>query len=561
MSSITKNSIKILLGGIILSFIILFLFFYIRTSPSIGTEIYKIIPNLINSLILNHALIKSLNYLPVIIIFIYSISFSFLFTTRQFVEENFKFFDLATPAFTILVIFLLINASSLLIINPYLYRKNELIKYDASTSYAAYKRAVELKKKRNYDDALEILDIIFNLDPSNRKASKLYDEIMREKARAGATIEEMKKRKRNLPVKPEIGYFEKGKLEYEKHNYYAALYYFERAIKLHRGNRELNELYNRCLKKVKTALGTLTEKERERKWLIKNKELGLKYMNNKDYYRAYYTFVKILKKYPQLEDVLLYKKLVEKKLSEIDFLPSELTKYSWLPGWKNVIFIDKTGFLNTIEKVILFNNTYYFFGITRYYPDRGYGKSGYEYFRYGKWIKDHIRLKNKKRYFEIPKKKKFLYLINPDIDPWYIVNGIPSSRLQNQLNIYEVFTISDKLIKLGFNIKPKLYWLADKFGLLFALYVVTLFISAVGWSKRSIHESFPMIRVIMFFASMPIVAYFTYMLAVDINKIIIYTHQYFYRYVLKVNILIYQIVVETVLAVGTTLYFLTQKNE
>ena len=70
-----------------------------------------------------------------------------------------------------------------------------------------------------------------------------------------------------------------------------------------------------------------------------------------------------------------------------------------------------------------------------------------------------------------------------------------------------------------------------------------------------------MIRVIMFFASMPIVAYFTYMLAVDINKIIIYTHQYFFRYILKVNILIYQIVVETVLAVGTTLYFLTQKNE
>ncbi len=561
MDNISKKVTKILLGGIVISFIFIFLYFYIKTGNSIKSEIYNIIPIYRKTIILNLTLIKSLEYLPVIIIFVYTISFSFLFSTRGFQEESFKFFRIATPSYIILIIFLIITIFFQLLLKPYMYRKNEIIHYNALKSYKAYIRAIKLKNKGHFNEAIDAIEIIFKLDQSNRKASMVYDEIIKEKTRAGITIQETMKNKRSLPVKPVIGYYEKGKIEYENKHYYAALYYFERALKLHKNNEELKELYKRCLQKVKTALGALTEREKERKKLIKNKERGLKYLYNKDYYKAYFTFDSILKKYPKLEDIQLYKKLAEKKLAEIDFLPEEILKYSWLPGWKNIIFIDDTGFLNTIEKVIFHNETYYFYGIKRYYPDKGYGRSGFIYFKYGKWLNNHIRLKNKRRYSEIPKGKEHIYTIQLDINPWYIINGIPGDKLQNQLNIYEVFRYSDKLNRYGYNISPKYRWLAEKLGIFFALYAVTLFISSIVWYKRSIHDFPPIVRLIMFFMAIPFTSYFSYLIAIDINKIIIYTHQYFNRFIFKINIFVYVLLFELILSTFTTVLFLMQKNE
>ncbi|RKX94091.1 MAG: hypothetical protein DRP84_07535 [Spirochaetes bacterium] len=563
MREIKRNTLLILLTGIFGVGLITFLFFYFRINNSTHDIFYQIIPSLRTKIVLYSSLLKLFNLFPVIIIFVYLISFSFLLTLGKYQELSFHFSDIAIPSFSVLIILVAINIFFHFITIPTIYQKILAYKYSSKISYTAFNKAQEFRKKRMYNNALDAVNIIFEFDSSNKKALQLYDKINKERSTLILSKKEKpQSKKRELPISSPAGFFERGKIEYKKKNYYAALFYFERALKLHKDSKELKELYNRCLAMVNKELGSLTEKEIERKKLIKTKGKGLKYLNQKNYYRAYAIFYSLYKKYPELEDIELYMKTAEKELKKIDFLSSELKNYEWFPGWNNIIFFDKDGYLNIIKKIVMYKNNYYFFDINRYRITTK-GKRVI-HFKYGKWINNSIRLKNRDSYYEVKPKEMDKYHIKPYVGPWYLANSISFKDLQNQLTVYDVFNLSDPLIKSGFDIQPKFQWLSEKLGIFFGLYIVAILISGFCWSKRSIYEFPPIFKLLMFFIVSPLISYYLYVIYLDFNRILMYTYRYFHRFIIKsegFNIFIYMLTIQLIISIISSIYFLSQKTE
>jgi len=563
MKEVKKNVSLILLAGIFGAALLLLMFFYFKTNRSTHEIFYQITSSLRSKVVLYTSIIKLFELLPVIIIFVYLISFSLLFTLGKFQEVSFHFSELATPSYIILLVFLAVNIFLQFITIPNLHQKICINRYYAKISYKAFNEAQELKKQRKYDEALDAINIIFEFESSNKKALSLYDKINKE--RSAAIMENKLKQpssKKELIISPPKDFFERGKIEYQKRNYYAALFYLERALTLHKNNKELQDLYNRCLIKVRKALGALTEKQIEMKKLIQQKERGLNYLNQKNYYKAYRIFRYLHKKYPKLEDIELYLKTSEAELQKIDFLPQELKKYEWLPGWNNVIFFDKDGYLNIVNKIILFKNNYYFFDIKRYKITTKITKV--LNVKYGKWINNGIRLKNKNDYYEIKQKDLKKYIIRPFVNPWYIANSSNIISLQDQLNAYNVFALSESLKKSGFDIQSKFQWIATKLGIFFAIYVLSMLISGFGWSKRSIYEFPPLFKLLLFLIVSPIISYYLYIIFLDFNHILMYTFKYFHRFIIKsshFNIFIYVLLIQSIISIISTVYFLSQKNE
>jgi len=244
--------------------------------------------------------------------------------------------------------------------------------------------------------------------------------------------------------------------------------------------------------------------------LIENKEKALEHMNNAEYYEAYAIFSILSKMYPEMKDLGLYLSEVTRELMKVDFLPEELKALEWFPALNNIVFIDKQGYINTVERTIPFNNNFYFYNIKRYKSQKG--KTIVKSWKYGKWIDDKIRVKNEEGFKKVSEKQAGIYYIVPYIDPGYLIYFSQREELLNFLTIYERFALSENLYNSGFDIEPKEVYLAKKFGIYFSIYVLTLFLSALAWAKRSIYEFPPVLKLFLFVLVVPFTAYFLYLL-------------------------------------------------
>jgi len=555
MNIVTKKALYFLILVLFVSLIILFciLFIYFNRHISKNDIFIKSLKNLI---ILRYSFIYLLKLLPPTIIFISITSFSIIFTLSPFQKASFSFNDIAIPPYITLLVLLIFIVVSEFFLIPKFYKDISVYKYKFSIAENALKMANEETKKKRYQKTIDFMEIYLDIDKNNKKANKLYNDAIKNLTGANISFKTAEIPEKDKPIQTPFNFFEEGKLEYEKGNYYKALFYLEKAYLLHKDNKEITEFYERCKKKVAGLLGSITANEEKTKRLIQQKERAISYLNDKDYYKAYKIFSELNKRYPDLSDIALYLKAAEENILKEDFLSSVLKDIEWMPSFKNIVFIDKMGFMNTIEKIIIFNNNFYFYNIKRF---KSGSNSLYFSAKYGKWIKDSIRLKNNEGFEYISEDKRMLYYIYPYVNPNYLIYTVDKDNLLNQLTVYERINLSNNLRQSGIDIENKYFYFSKKLGIFFSCYVLSIFFAALAWSRRSIYDFPPKIKLFLFILIVPFLSYFLYLLYIDVNSIIIYSHRYFIRYLLKnINIALYTGIINIVLAAISTIYFLSR---
>ena len=556
MNKITKNALQFLILSFLIVFILTLIFFLLYESRRIDEE-YLQVKSLKNALLFREALLKSLKLLPTLVIFIYVLCFSALFTLKPFQTDAFTYSSVAHPSYVLLVLFLILILASELLIIPRLSKEKAEIKYRLRVARRAASYANELFERRNYEKVLSVLDVYLQIDNTNQKMIDLYNSAIKNIEEIAAVRALAPKATTYKEKAPET-YYEKGQAAYEDEDYYSALFYFERALELHRDNEELKELYRRTRAQVARSLGSITKEEEQKKRLIQQKERGIEYLKGKKYYEAYAVFSSLQKKYPQMSDLSLYLETVVKELEKIDFLPAELRESEWLPSINNLIFVDRQGYVNTVERIVPFRNNYYFYNIKRIKMSRG---SPMVNWKYGKWINGGIRLKNNEGFRKVNEKDLEGYITTPFVEPGYLIYTGEKNALQGMLNVYERFSLSENLRMSGFDIESKERYAAQKLGILFSVYVLTLFLSAFSWAKRSIYEFPPAFKLFLFIIVVPFLAHFLHILYVDMNSLIIYSHRYFSRVLFGgMNLAVYAGIINGIFAIFATLYYLSQSS-
>jgi len=548
MKDTTRKALFFLILSIIIVSTVLFCiaFFYYTRQISKDDIAVKQLRNLV---ILRYSLVRLIKLLPCLIIFIYITCFSIIFTLSPFQKESLSFNDIAIPSYITLLFLIIITVILELFLMPKLHRDISNLRFKSDTATKALILAKEGNKKGEYQNTIDLLDIYFDIDKQNDEANKLYNNAIKNLSESSDYNKIVETPRSTEEVKHPKNYFEKGKSEYEKEHYYRALFYLERAYDLHKDNREIKSLYERCKQKVGGLLGSITGKEKETKYLIQQKESGINYINKGDCYKAYSIFNKLSRKYPDLNDLKLYLKESEQEILKIDFLPKELKAIEWMPSFDSIVFIDKTGYINTID----------FYNIKRY---RMNNRSLYFSAKYGKWINDSIRLKKSEKFENISPTKNKEYYIHPYIAPNYLLYINDRKKLLNQLTLWERVNIAKKLRQSGFDIGDKYLYISKRLGVFFSIYICTIILSAFAWSKRSIYDFPPRIKLILFILIVPFLSYFIQILYTDINSIIIYSHRYLTRYILKnLNLAIYTGIINTVFAIISTIYFMMQSGK
>jgi len=510
------------------------------------------------TILLINSMIDLLSSMPVIIIFTSLTCFTFFFSMGKFQSLSFRYSDISTPAFTLFITFLIFVALSEFFINPFLTRKLEYQKRLSNLANASLQKIEKDKHNKKYNEAIFALKVYEKINPDDPEISRLKRELYTLLQQATEITRKPAVKNENIKKEPLIGFYARGKAEYEKGNYYLALYYMERALKLHRDNEEIKKLYYRVKRKVNSLLGALTIKEEELKRLIQKKERGITALDNKDYYTAYKIFKELKTKYPNLEDINLYFKEAEKNILQNDYYTTELEKIAWMPGYSNIIFIDTSGYLNVVGKMIEWGGNYYFYDIQRYPLKSSSLKS--TKWKYGKWINNAIKLKNKNVLKKIPEEKIKYYNIFSFVDPYYLPLITNNTRIRKELNIYERIKLTGPLKNSGANISEVEIYLAEKIGILSALYVLTLLGASLGWVKRCFHERLPKIKMLLFFALFPPTTCLIYRLYTGANKALIYFHRYVTR-ILNIKLLPYFLIIQLIISIVMTLYFLTRKVE
>jgi len=556
MDSVKRSTLTFIIISFLALFVLLIASFSIYHSVRVDEGSISV-GSLRNALIFTRALSGSLSLLPPAVIFIFVISFSLFFTLSVFRKKPFPFNSLAAPSFAMLIFFIIIITLSEFIFIPLLGRRVQSISHTSRIADAAFAHAEELYRKGDHKNVLKTLDFYLEIDEKNREAQKLYTEALDglSPKRLAETEESMKTEDGSTPEGP--SYYERGRAEYERENYYAALFYLERARSLHRDTEEIRELYERSRRKAHDQLGEITKKERETKLLIEQKQRALLALDRGDLYEAYRIFLSLSRRYPNLDDLSLYLTTVEEKLLEVDFLPSELGEYEWLPPARNIVFIDKSGFVNIVEKAIPFRKTFYFFGITRYRA--GAEKDERVRAKYGKWMNGRILIKNAEGFKEAPEGEEELYNIYPFVNPVYLLQM--DRGIENRLTLYERISLSEQLQRSGVDIEERLEWLSRKIGILFSVYILSLFLGGFGWKRRSTYEFPSVIKLVFFAAVSPFVVYLLFLLYNGTNDVFIYSYRYFTRFVTgKINLAVYTILINAVIGIFATLYFLSRKS-
>ncbi len=558
MNQTTKNAlISIILSTLAVCFCV-FMFFFFYHEHRLDPQ-FESIKTLKNALLFREALLSTLRAVPVAVIFVNVFCFSVLFTLKPFQTEEFTYNNVALPSFIMLIVFIMFVVASECVIVPRLEKQNVSLRYRMRVARKAESYARELKTAQEYRKALSVLDLYLDIDTQNEGVIRLYNDIVElrekeEESRPPVPDETMEKGEKTLTT-----YYERGKEEYNRGNYFGALYYLERAHALHEDTAEIKELYRITKRQTETSLGKLTSEQEKRKQLIESKEKALEHLNKKEYYDAYEIFVKLHNEYPEMQDLELYLKEVEGELSKKDFLPQELKEAAWLPSMDNIVFLDKQGYINTVSRVVPYYNQFYFYDIKRYKMMKG--KLNTVSWKYGKWIETSIRLKNEEGFRKIPENKLGTRFVSTYTDPGYLIYSGNREKLLNLLNIYERFSLSELLRKSGIDIDGKWVYLSRKFGVFFSMYVLTLFLASIAWAKRSIYEFPPVPKLLLFFIVVPATVYFLHLLYIDMNNLIIYSHRYFTRLMFKgMNVTVYTVFFNIVFSIISTLYFLSQRS-
>lgn len=557
MNKIGKNVVLLLVAGAAAAFVLAFIGLCVHHAGVVRDE-QLAASTLRSRLVVSLALSHALRLFPALLLFVYTASFSVCFTLFSFHTGAFPFSRVAVPSFIVLMVFLVFTALSGFFFIPGLNKTSRSIRQRAQVARAALDRARELNDTAPADQdsserALEALEIYLLEDPGSAEAVKLRGDILgklRSLQGGKPSPREPVGEQRQRPATS----WERGKAAYQRGDYREALYYFERALELHPGNREMEELYRRTRDKVDRQLGEITSGEREQARLVREKEQALARLDEGAYYQAYEILLELHRRYPRLRDLELYLERAESALRRVDFTAEELQRHAWLPGYPDVLFFDAAGVLNTVKRVVPWRGNYYFYQVSRY------GDGGIpETWRYGKWLDGLIRLKNDEGYRRVPEGQEHRFFIQPLTGPGYLVL-VSQGESADQLNLYERIEQTDNLRKSGMRIPGLWEYLSREIGVLFSVYALAMVLGGIAWSKRSIYEFPPLWKLLIFLATVPLLCFFLQRFYTGANDMLIYLHRYAAGRLAGLNVLVLAAAVNVAAALAATLFFLSRES-
>ncbi len=548
----SRKALIFLFLSTVTAFGLVYLYFWL-TDGSGGTE--GITRELMGSVIARRALVRSLSVLPSIAIFVTITAFSVLFTLAPF-QEEFSYSAVAVPSHLFLLLLIVFIVLSQLLLIPKTNRETEWRIYHANAEERALSLSGRFAREGDPRRAVTVLDTYLEMDRMNETAVKKREEFLemlrKRSSDFGKTMEEETRGTVQTEAPPT--YYERGKAALQREEYHQALYYLERALTLHSDNAELRELYARTEKRVGLLIGSLTENEEEIQSLIQRKGRALAYIEQEDYYAAYEILRELHERYPGLGDLALYLHTVEEELKKTDFLPSEPRKYEWLPSFDSIIFMDGGGYINTVRRLVVWNDTYYFYGVDRYRPD---GSKMCSYL-YGKYIEGKILLKNDTGFVGPACDES---VIVPPVDPAILPFIMDTGTLDDRLTVYERFSLGDKLLSAGVDVEDALVYLSRQLGILFAVYVLSLLLGTIGWAKRSIYEFPPVLKLIIFIVTVPLLSHLLLFLYRGANDLLIYSFRYVQRSVFRnTNVAVFTALVNGIIALAVTFFFLSKSS-
>lgn len=552
MNRITKNVVLFLLAGAAAAFVLVFAALAARYAGAVREEGLAVAA-LRNRLVLVLALSHALRLFPAMLLFVYTACFSVCFTLFPFQTQTFSFSRVAVPSFVLLMIFLAFTALAGFIFVPDLNKAAQRMRHRDQVARAALDHASRLKKEHSPERALEVLAVYLREDPSGNKALELREDILETLGSSGGGEPAPREQSGEAVERPATS-LERGKAAYRREEYHEALYYFERALKLHPNNRELRELHRRAGERADRELGRITEGEREQALLIRHKEQALAHLERGEHYQAYEILQELHRSFPGLRDLELYLEQAESELRRVDFTAGELQRHAWLPGYPDVLFFDRAGMLNTVRKMVPWGGEYYFYQVSRYRAGRAAGT-----WKYGKWLDGRIRLKNEDGYRQVPPEQEGRFFIEPFAGPGYLVLAARSGSA-DQLNLFERFGQTEGLSKSGMRLPGLEEHLAGQIGVLFSLYVLAVALAGIAWSKRSIYEFPPLWKLLVFLVTVPFLCFFLQRFYTGANQMLIYLHRYVVKLLPGVGLLLLVTVVNAVAALAATLFFLSRDS-
>jgi tetratricopeptide (TPR) repeat protein len=590
MTNIANKAVNSVLTSLLVFFVLVSAFFFAYNLRSAGDR-YDRVKSMKYEIILKKTLVQSLDHFPVLVIFLFVFSFTVLYTLRSFQSAPFPYNQVAAPSFILLLVFMTLVIASNFLFMPNLRRSLAHLENRAETVKIGARYAGELNGRQDYAGALSVIKVILELDENNKDLVKLRDVIEESLEKI---VPPGKPHESEPPEPPRhtSGYYDRAKEEFDQGNYHVALFYLERALKLRKDEQKIKELYERTKKEIERELGALTKKDKETQRMLQQKERGIGHLDKKEYYEAYGIFRALSDRYPGMRDLRLYLGAAEKEIRKQDFLSGELRSLEWLPSRDNIVFIDREGYINTVGRIVSFKGQYYFYDVTRRSLRGGAAGAGFREtpgrvirFKAGKWVPSEntaskagggkikpagesaandtgrIRLKNDEGYLKTASAENEYRFITPYVPPGFLAYSGDLETLKNMMTIFDYLHTSGGLKASGFDVEGRFEYLADRSGIFFSVYVLALVLSAIGWSRRSIHEFPPIGRLAVFFLVMPPLSYFLHHLYLGMNEIIIYTHQYAARGLLKgMNILLFTLIAHLAISVGATVYYLSQRS-
>jgi len=91
--------------------------------------------------------------------------------------------------------------------------------------------------------------------------------------------------------------------------------------------------------------------------------------------------------------------------------------------------------------------------------------------------------------------------------------------------------------------------------------VLSLLLGTIGWAKRSIYEFPPVLKLIIFIVTVPLLSHLLLFLYRGANDLLIYSFRYVQRSVFRnTNVAVFTALVNGIIALAVTFFFLSKSS-
>ena len=473
----SKGSSYILQKTITLVFyIILILLVIIFIYQNITYDVESVLKKSKSQYVIFSTLVLVIELLPFILAASVIISFGFLYSIGRIKNKtDINDIDYVIAFFIFLIFAFVFSVVLNEGVKPLLDAKVSEIKIITKLSYQYLKKAKELELAGKYDQAITYYKKYLTFEPKNTDVIDLVAELERKKY--SKVPKPQQTEVITAPPTNAANLYNLALYYTKTKEYILAIYYLERYLRLAPNDSNAKQLYD----KVKDLYQTESlSKNNDKIYIMQQKKLGIKYIEEKKYVEAYKLFTALHKKYPDDKSVLPYLEEATNLYKKLDFFVSDAAEKIDYPGLNSLLFKlndakkDQVSYLVYIEKVVYYFDDIYLFDIHIYNLDT----KETAYYKYGKKIQTYFIFKS------TDQQHVMTYF---DVNPAFFKNIVLYETF-DKFPLYTIFSLKKFITDIGYS--PILFtnYIKNKIisylCLIFSL-VVAFKLSYIGMKKTS----------------------------------------------------------------------------